>query len=187
MMIMKPTVLLVSCLVPALSSLGPPASAAARNSEFGVLQPGDVKIVESCLTQATSARSESAASRCIGTVAASCLETSNKPAAQLRMADCNWREEAAWDHLLNEGYKAALVMAQKRDEDFAHVLASPTALKSLREAQRAWIQFRDAECGRIDAYFEGTGGRLDQSSRCSLNLTAERVVVIQDFLKFATD
>ncbi|MBB3999732.1 lysozyme inhibitor LprI family protein [Aureimonas pseudogalii] len=147
-------------------------------AEFGVLQPQDVETIQGCLTQAAATSPATAPGGCIGTVATLCLTTSADKPAELVIADCNGREAAAWDRILNETYAKAVIVAKRRDETFAASLIAPAAFQTLRDAQRAWILFRDAECGRIFALFEATEGRLVFSSECSLRLTAERAIVL---------
>lgn len=88
-----------------------------------------------------------------------CMDTSG--GVTVAMLDCNAAELKRHDARLNAQYKAALA---------AHG-ETPQAL--LREAQRQWIKYRDANCG---FYAQLTGGTMDRlnSSSCMLEATARR-------------
>lgn len=88
-----------------------------------------------------------------------CMDTSGGVTAE--MLDCNAAELKRHDARLNAQYKAALA---------AH---GETQQALLREAQRQWIKYRDANCG---FYAQLTGGTMDRlnSSSCVLEATARR-------------
>lgn len=77
------------------------------------------------------------------------------------MLDCATAEFQRQDARLNQNYKAAIKEL------------SPEKQKQLRDIQRLWIQFRDAECG---FYSDLTGGTIDRifSSSCLLKQTKVR-------------
>lgn len=88
-----------------------------------------------------------------------CMDTSG--GVTVAMLDCNAAELKRHDARLNAQYKAALA---------AH---GETQQALLREAQRQWIKYRDANCG---FYAQLTGGTMDRlnSSSCMLEATARR-------------
>ncbi|MEH6361832.1 MAG: lysozyme inhibitor LprI family protein, partial [Amylibacter sp.] len=69
----------------------------------------------------------------------------NEPVTQMEMNACAWRAYQAADGDLNADYKQAIAYLKKADEDFIPVGAVPSAI-ILRDAQRAWITFRDKNC-----------------------------------------
>lgn len=77
------------------------------------------------------------------------------------MVDCTTAELQRQDARLNQNYKAAIKEL------------TPEKQKQLRDIQRLWIQFRDAECG---FYSDLTGGTIDRifSSSCLLKQTKVR-------------
>ncbi|TWH77204.1 uncharacterized protein YecT (DUF1311 family) [Azomonas agilis] len=77
------------------------------------------------------------------------------------MVECAMAEFQRQDTLLNQNYKAALKTL------------APEKQKQLREIQRLWIQFRDAECS---FYGNLTGGSIDRitSSSCMMEITKAR-------------
>lgn len=77
------------------------------------------------------------------------------------MIDCMSAEHERQDARLNQAYKA--VMAGLGDD----------RKDALRAAQRAWIQFRDANC---DFHYDPQGGTLArvEANSCMMSETAER-------------
>ena len=62
-----------------------------------------------------------------------------------------------WDAELNRVYKAALeVIGSSKGGDFG-VVPGPEVVKALRESQRRWISFRDAEEAALKALHAGGG------------------------------
>lgn len=81
------------------------------------------------------------------------------------MLDCLRGETARWDQRLNTAYRAIM---NNRD-------VSDATRNSLREAQRAWITYRDAACttaGNLEA--EGGSLALIVTGDCVLRMTAQR-------------
>lgn len=87
-----------------------------------------------------------------------CMATAS---TTVSMLECNAAELKRHDARLNAQYKAALA---------AH---GETQQAMLRDAQRQWMKYRDANCG---FYAQLTGGTLDSlnSSSCVLEETARR-------------
>lgn len=80
---------------------------------------------------------------CIGIVADPCP---NAPGANtFTIVACHMREQKIWDGYLNEWYGEA----EKRLAD------EPVALTALKDAERAWIAFRDAKCGYWEKRYAG--------------------------------
>ncbi len=84
------------------------------------------------------------------------------------MIDCIGAETQRQDRRLNQAYKAAMA------------LQSPERKKQLQAAQRAWIQFRDANCA---FYFDPDGGSLARVSAndCVMTSTAQRAQELEGF------
>jgi uncharacterized protein YecT (DUF1311 family) len=83
-------------------------------------------------------------------------------------ADCTWDQYQAWDKALNAEYKAVLNRAPSE--------VQPLIVKS----QRAWIQYRDANCairssrpGVVAAYF---------ANQCLLDMTRDRTKELHGLL-----
>lgn len=92
----------------------------------------DLATIAICLKDATAEGRERES--CIGVVFNPCLEDPST-SSNAAMVGCLSREHAIWDDILNLAY-----------QDLRASLAS-SAADALREAQRAWIPWRDAKCG----------------------------------------
>ncbi|MFI8748122.1 lysozyme inhibitor LprI family protein [Pseudomonas sp. NPDC077186] len=79
----------------------------------------------------------------------------------LNMLDCMGSETDQQDARLNQNYKAAMQAL------------TPTQQTQLRDAQRLWIKFRDADCALLGSL---TGGTIDSvnSASCFLDMTKKR-------------
>jgi uncharacterized protein YecT (DUF1311 family) len=90
------------------------------------------------------------------------------------MVGCIGAEVQRWDRRLN----AAYTVLMKSDEHSASVK------DLLREAQRAWITYRDKAC-TADGELTAAGGTLGAVSRsqCALQMTAQRAVELENFSK----
>lgn len=82
-------------------------------------------------------------SACIGLIADPCPEAPG--ANTFTIVACHMREQKIWDERLNDWYGAA---RDKLKDD-------PGAAAALKEAQRTWIQFRDAKCDYWEKRYEG--------------------------------
>ncbi|MEX6508048.1 lysozyme inhibitor LprI family protein [Jiella sp. M17.18] len=135
---------------------------------------GDLRTVKACLAKA----GDDPAS-CIGVVANPCEET---PDGQTTpgIDECLGREQAAWDVILNENYKASLADAKDLDKRLKDEQGTePSAAAALLKAQRAWLAYRDAECDRIfEINKEGTI-RTNAASACQNDLTANRAIALR--------
>ncbi len=82
------------------------------------------------------------------------------------MLDCIVDETMRQDKQLNAVYKQLLGTV------------SAARQKDLREAQRAWIKFRDANC---DFYYDSEGGSSAQliASDCRMTMTADRTAELR--------
>ena len=91
------------------------------------------------------------------------------------MQNCLIQEMQVWDELLNEAYGDARATAKSLDaadlEIFPEYAVRDT---QVRDAQRAWITFRDANCA-MDYGLWGSGSmRVIWGAECLLRMTAER-------------
>ena len=76
------------------------------------------------------------------------------------MVDCLMAQHAHWDKQLTIAYQQAMKDANPAEKD------------KLREAERAWIKYRDANCNYYAAG-EGSIARIDAAA-CMLNMTQKR-------------
>jgi uncharacterized protein YecT (DUF1311 family) len=109
---------------------------------------------------------------CIGKISDPCLEGGGAESTTA-MVECMHRETEIWDGLLNADYDALL-----------KGVPAPAAA-SIRQAQRAWIALRDADCKvPYDIFEGGTIARIDGAS-CLLNHTGERVLQVRVWRQMA--
>jgi uncharacterized protein YecT (DUF1311 family) len=106
---------------------------------------------------------------CIGAATGICQEVPGGDSTQ-GMAQCNRREQAWWDMMLNSYYA-----------DLQGKL-EPKVLDSLKLAQRAWIKYRDAKCQfAYDLWADGTISSV-VLSYCLMETTATRAIELGDAL-----
>lgn len=94
----------------------------------------------------------------------------------LQVNECLSAEYVAADEELNQVYKAILSELATRAKEGDS--SSRTARESLIAAERAWVQFRDGECGARYGYFlEGTI-RNSTALECKIGLTKARIATL---------
>ena len=100
-----------------------------------------------------------AADDCYSTTYCACMDESG--GVTMNMLDCMGSEAEQQDARLNENYKAAMQAL------------TPAQQTQLRDAQRLWIKFRDADCALLGSL---TGGSIDRinSASCFLDMTKQR-------------
>ena len=93
------------------------------------------------------------------TTYSACMDESG--GVTMNMLDCMGSEAEQQDARLNENYKAAMQAL------------TPAQQTQLRDAQRLWIKFRDADCALLGSL---TGGTIDSvnSASCFLDMTKKR-------------
>jgi uncharacterized protein YecT (DUF1311 family) len=121
-------------------------------------------------TIATCLHDERAADRdgqaCVGRVADPCLD---EPAGQstFGMVECARREAKIWDDMLNDEYVRLMGHLNEKAAD------------NVRNAQRAWIEMRDADCRVPYDLFDGGTMAQPIAARCMLDRTAIRALQIR--------
>ncbi|SDW19306.1 Uncharacterized conserved protein YecT, DUF1311 family [Ruegeria halocynthiae] len=128
-------------------------------------KPVDEAELWDCVTQAGS--SWHAGASCIGRFADACVEESGAYDS-ITVAQCHDAEMKGWDAVLNSAY-------QSLQADLSEPDMLPVAAEALTDAQRAWINFRDAECLSRGNLTTGTG-HLEDGADCFLRVTATRAL-----------
>ncbi len=97
------------------------------------------------------------------TTYSTCMDKSG--GVTMNMLDCMGSETEQQDVRLNHNYKAAMQAL------------TPAQQTQLRDAQRLWIKFRDADCALLGSL---TGGSIDRinSASCFLDMTKQRADVL---------
>ena len=101
----------------------------------------------------------------------------NSPMTQMDMNFCAAIDFERADAELNAAWRAAIAGARAADREIdRRYNVRPTSEAKLREAQRAWIVFRDAHC-TLQGYDEARGGSMEPMvyEGCRAALTRERI------------
>jgi uncharacterized protein YecT (DUF1311 family) len=108
-------------------------------------QPSDAERakIASCIERTASEPELKQESACIGLIADPCVDAPDATTASL--VACHKREQVIWDGYLNQWYGEA-------QDKLADDAATGATLKN---AQRAWIAFRDAKCAYWAKRYEG--------------------------------
>ena len=148
----------------ALAALSGPALAGDASA--------DAAMLDTCLAGADS---RAAREDCLGLVSTACMDGRADGGTTLGITECRMAEAQAWDRHLNAAY--ADRMGEFTGMDAAEAEAAfATRADSLRAAQRAWIAFRDAECGLAYALWGAGSMRGIAAADCRMTMTAERAV-----------
>jgi uncharacterized protein YecT (DUF1311 family) len=93
------------------------------------------------------------------------------------MMFCLLAERDLWDRLLNQEYAAARQRAQAADDaERPYHPEYAQRVTQLRDAQRAWIAFRDAECALQYGAWGAGSMRQIAGADCQMRLTAARTI-----------
>lgn len=129
---------------------------------------------EACLAGGASADD------CVGTSAATCMDTTEGGQTTVGMSNCFNAEYVYWDGRLNSAYQAVMAKHRADDAELAELGgSSPSLADALRNMQRAWIPWRDAACGyERDLWGNGTGSGPAQLA-CLMEMTADRALALE--------
>ncbi len=134
----------------------------------------DRAVIDKCLADAkkTKALPES----CIGAVQKPCLDTPDGQST-LGMRECSNREAAVWDERLNKAYKALLdeLGSVDAERDGKNVKGADL----IRDAERAWLTFRDKQCDVTGLPMEGGSGAGVLIDDCYLEQTAQHALWLE--------
>jgi uncharacterized protein YecT (DUF1311 family) len=126
----------------AFGVLAAACSAASAQAEFEPT-PDERKAIAACLERVIGQTDLKQMAECIGIGADPCPNAAG--ANTFTIVACHMRQQKIWDGYLNQWYGEV----EKRLAD------DPAALTALKEAQRAWIAFRDAKCGYWEKRYAG--------------------------------
>src|SRR4051812_41286791 len=103
------------------------------------------------------------------------------PQTQLDMNMCAEVDFERADLELNAAWRGTTAEARASDREIDRRSDQrPTQEAKLREAQRAWLIFRDAEC-TVEGYEEARGGSMEPMvfGGCGARLTRERIAQLR--------
>ncbi|MFK7838147.1 MAG: lysozyme inhibitor LprI family protein [Sulfitobacter sp.] len=126
----------------------------------------DPAVVRGCFSDAFSG---DGAPQCLGQAAEGCLAGGDN--STLGIVQCIQGETALWDGLLNEQYGQVRATLNAQN---------PALGTALRDAQRAWIAYRDAECALEHARWGDASLRSIVAANCMMAETAERAIELRD-------
>ena len=110
------------------------------------------------------------------------VEHCRDPQTQVEMNACAARDFGIANEALNQVYQQAVTSARQMDAEIDREFDQrPTAEAKLREAQRAWVTFRDAHC-TWQGYGEARGGSMEPMSynACRTSVTRQRTAQLRD-------
>lgn len=128
-------------------------------------RPAERLAVADCLSSARAAKEKPGI--CIGVVADPCMET-DEWMTTVGMTACASREADIWDELLNRHYQKA------------RSILSEEASAGLRDVQRLWIEYRDANCAFPRLQFGGGTMAGPISAYCVMEMTARRALELAE-------
>lgn len=118
---------------------------------------------------------------CNGLLSGVCMDEEPGGQSTQGMVRCTRAETFFWDEKLNEAYALALADVKAADaDDKEYTPEFAVRQDRLRDAQRAWIAFRDAQCG-FDYSIWGSGSMSRVwGASCLSQMTFERVLDLLD-------
>ena len=135
-------------------------------------------ILDACYASAADSEGHTA---CIGKMAETCMAREEGGYSTLGMTYCTAAETQVWDRFLNQEYASAMAGLKAMDTAEAqHYPEFAKRAESLRTAQRAWIAFRDAECGLAYAMWGSGSMRNIAGVNCQLEMTAKRTIELRN-------
>ncbi len=158
---------LIGCLIFAYAGVGIAHAQEAPTA-------ADRSVIDACLANAkkTKALPES----CIGAVQKPCLDAPDGQST-FGMKDCSNRETAVWDERLDKAYKAFL--DQNGDIDAVRDGKKVEGADLIRDAERAWLAFRDKQCDVTGLPMEGGSGAGVLIDDCYLEQTAQHALWLE--------
>ena len=103
--------------------------------------------------------------------------------SQADMNQCSYMDFEKADKALNAVYKEALASAAEADKQAAEMGPDYVgAVKALKKAQRAWIDYRDGHCDGMG--YEAVGGSMQPMliSGCQARLTEHRTKELRELI-----
>ncbi|MEP1587623.1 MAG: lysozyme inhibitor LprI family protein [Tateyamaria sp.] len=116
---------------------------------------------------------------CVGDAANACqgIHTSGFDGGTTRgISQCLEAETKVWDELLNLTYLSTQRLLAEQEDDARS--NDPDRTDTFRDAQRAWITFRDAECLRLFSKWQDGTIRSNVFHGCLMTMTAERAIAL---------
>lgn len=120
---------------------------------------------------------------CAGEAANLCMDLEEGGHSTFGMMSCLIKERDVWDEQLNSAYRQARSFAKAMDEDdlenFPEFAVRAT---QVRDAQRAWIVFRDANCSMEYGLWGSGSMRQIAGADCLMRMTAQRTFELRAYV-----
>lgn len=95
-------------------------------------------------------------------------------------SECVQRLSEQVERDLNDQWRATLyVVKQENAENRREKANKPDLVQGLLQSQRAWLRYRQAQCGMISDQFAGGTGWGDYLTYCLIDLTRQRTYVLK--------
>jgi uncharacterized protein YecT (DUF1311 family) len=131
-------------------------------------------------TEACLAAAPADIATCIGHAADACMQDNPQGETTMGMGFCLSQEWEWWDARLNAAYGSLMERhARGAAEVKAEGIETASVAEALREAQRAWIVFRDASCDYERAQWAGGTGGGPATAACLMQLTGVRTLELE--------
>jgi uncharacterized protein YecT (DUF1311 family) len=105
----------------------------------------------------------------------------NNQVTQLDMNMCSYEEWQAADARLNRIYSEAIAFLQAADRDYPPEGA--TEEDRLRNAQRTWVAFRDANCDAAGFQMRGGSAEPLLINGCMRSMTEDRIAELESVMQ----
>lgn len=147
----------------------------------------DPSILIACLAVEPGRQPDFAPEDCIGRASGQCMEAEGGDSTY-GMNDCLDQEWAQWDAMLNDRYGQLQAADKAADSELAQIgSAAAPAAPALRDAQRAWIAWRDAACSYEAVRWQGGTGGGPAANHCLMLLTARQALWLDGYLSQSVD
>jgi uncharacterized protein YecT (DUF1311 family) len=131
-------------------------------------------------TEACLAAAPADIASCIGHAADACMQENPQGETTMGMGFCLSQEWEWWDARLNAAYGALMERHARSDAELkAEGVETALVAEALREAQRAWIAFRDASCDYERAQRGGGTGGGPATAACLMRHTGVRTLELE--------
>lgn len=114
--------------------------------------------------------------RCMDAYSRQCAKDLPGVGGTVTLSACAAAETKGWDRLLNENHADLVVLSKRRAAGKDEAIVSPPLEVMLRDAQRAWNAFRDADCRHEHAIWGEGSQRQLAGAVCLLERTARRTL-----------
>ncbi|MGL6211181.1 MAG: lysozyme inhibitor LprI family protein [Paracoccaceae bacterium] len=118
---------------------------------------------------------------CVGQAAEKCMYTPPRNSSTLAIMECQSGEADAWFDLVTDHLNPSIIEKLREYEETVSDPAYISKWNRMKEAQDAWLRYRDAQCALLYAEFQDGSMKNIVSSDCKMRMTAARAFEIRSF------